>query len=42
MWHVRGKTINTYRFWWGIVKEVDHLEDLNIDGSIILKFIVDN
>ena len=26
-------------FWWGDLKSRDHLEDLSIDGGIILKFI---
>jgi len=26
-------------FWWGTLKERDHLEDLGLDGSIILKLI---
>ena len=26
-------------FWWGNMKERDHLEDLGIDGTIILKYI---
>ena len=29
-------------FWWGSLKEGDHLEDLDIDGSILLKLISDN
>jgi hypothetical protein len=27
------------RFWWGDLREADHLEDLGVDGSIILKWI---
>jgi hypothetical protein len=26
-------------FWWGDLKSRDHLEDLSVDGGIILKFI---
>jgi hypothetical protein len=26
-------------FWWGDLKEEDHLEDLCVDGSIIVKWI---
>jgi hypothetical protein len=26
-------------FWWGNLRERDHLEDLDIDGRIILKWI---
>jgi hypothetical protein len=26
-------------FWWGNLRELDHLEDRDIDGRIILKWI---
>jgi hypothetical protein len=34
---VRGE-VHT-RFWWGDLREGDHLEDPGIDGRIILKWI---
>ena len=27
-------------FWWGELRDSDHLEDLGVDGRIILKFIL--
>jgi hypothetical protein len=28
------------QFWWGNLKKRDHIEDLGIDGRMILKFIL--
>jgi hypothetical protein len=28
-----------YRVWWGNIRERDHLEDLRVDGRLILKWI---
>jgi len=35
MWDTRG----VYRVWWGNLKEIDHLEDQDVDGRIILRWI---
>jgi hypothetical protein len=29
-----------FRFWWGKLREVGHLEDLGVDGTIALKWIL--
>jgi hypothetical protein len=38
--HLWGREEVNTRFWWGNQKESDHLEDLGIDGWVILKSIV--
>lgn len=31
---------SAYMFWWGDLTELDHLEDLGVDGIILLKWIL--
>jgi hypothetical protein len=39
MWHVR-ETADVHKvFWWGDLKKRDHLEDLGIEGTIILQWV---
>jgi hypothetical protein len=39
MWQVRGTEEVYTEFWWGELIKTDHLEGLDIDGRIILKWI---
>ena len=42
MWESMGNKKGAYRFWWGNPKERDHLQDLGVDGRILLKWILKN
>jgi hypothetical protein len=37
MWHVWGRIEMHAGFWWGNLKERDNVENLGIDGRIILQ-----
>jgi hypothetical protein len=39
MWCVWGRGEACTGFWWGNLRERDHLKDCNIDGRIILRWI---
>jgi hypothetical protein len=39
MWHVIGTGYMRTGFWWGNLRERDHLEDLSVDGRIIFEWI---
>jgi hypothetical protein len=39
MWHVWETGEVHTEFWWGDLRDGDHLKDLSIDGLIILKWI---
>lgn len=40
MWHVWGWIEMHVGFWWENLKEIRHLEDLEVSGRIILKWII--
>jgi len=37
--HVGGNRTGAYRVWWVVLKRTDHLEELDLDGRVILKLI---
>jgi hypothetical protein len=39
MWHAKRMKKPHTEFWFGNMKEKDHLEDIRIDGKIISKWI---
>jgi hypothetical protein len=39
MWHVWGTEELRTGFWWGKMRKKEHLEDLSVEGRIILKWI---
>ena len=40
MWHVWRKGEVCTRFWWGNLRERDHWGDQDVDGRIILRWIL--
>jgi len=39
MLYVQGRGEVHTGFWWGDLREGDHMEDLDVEGTIILKWI---
>jgi hypothetical protein len=40
MWHVWGRGELHTGFWWGDLRERDHVEDLDVDGRSILRWVL--
>jgi len=38
-YYVWGKSEVLTEFWWGNLRELNHFEDIGVDGRIILKWI---
>jgi hypothetical protein len=39
MWRVWEREVHR-EFWWGDLRERDHLKNLGLDGKIILKWVI--
>jgi hypothetical protein len=39
MWYVTGTGVMHTGFWWGDLRERDHLEDISVDGRIPLIWV---
>jgi hypothetical protein len=39
MWHIWGRRDVHNGFWWGDLRESDHLGDAGVDGRIILRWL---
>ena len=42
MWHVWERGEVHTGFWWGELRERDHLEDVGIDGKTMLQWVLKN
>jgi len=40
MWHIWGRREMNREFWWGNLKQTDHLQDLDLDMRIILRWVL--
>jgi hypothetical protein len=40
MWLIQGRGEVLTGFWWGNLRERDHLEDEGVDGRMVLKWIL--
>jgi len=38
----KGERRIAFRVWWGKLKEMVHMEDLGINGRVLLKWIIKN
>jgi hypothetical protein len=41
MWHIWGREEVHTEYWWGKIGQIGYLEDLDIDGMIMLKLMLE-